>query len=114
MQRRSGFMMISKRSLLPVLESLKVIRGFHNLRISKCCTYGKKLTLNLDSKVIEAAKKYSEKKGFSKLVEDYFKKITRGNQPKKNSKNSLMSLKGILGKVPADFDYKNNAGRISR
>lgn len=69
---------------------------------------GKKLTLSLDSKVIEAAKKYSEKKGtsISKLVEDYLKKITRGNQSKKSSKNSLMSLKGILGKVPGDFDYK--------
>lgn len=70
---------------------------------------GKKLTLSLDSKVIEAAKKYSEKKGtsISRLVEDYLKKITQGGQSKKTSKTPLMSIKGIFGKVPADFDYKS-------
>lgn len=65
-----------------------------------------KLTLSIDSKVIESAKKYAEKKGISlsKLVEEYFGKITAPRIS--TTKNSLMELKGILGPVPPDFDYK--------
>lgn len=67
-----------------------------------------KLTLSLDSKVIEAAKKYSAKKGtsISKIVEDYLRRITLSDHKKKQKKNSLMELRGILGKVPPDFDYE--------
>lgn len=67
-----------------------------------------KLTLSLDSKVIEAAKRYSEKKGtsISKMVEEYLRRITLSDHKKKITKNSLMDLKGILGKVPPDFDFK--------
>lgn len=64
-----------------------------------------KLTLSMNSKVIETAKKYAEKKGvsLSKLVEEYFSKITAHQITK--TRKSLMELKGILGKVPPDFDY---------
>ena len=66
-----------------------------------------KLTLSLDQKVIERAKQYSEKKGISlsKLVEDYFRKIVF-DQKGKRKKPSIMELKGIGGKVPVNFDYK--------
>lgn len=65
-----------------------------------------KLTLSINSKVIITAKRYAEKKGvsLSKLVEEYFSKIT-AHQITKTAK-SVMELKGILGPVPPDFDYK--------
>lgn len=68
----------------------------------------RKLTLSLDEKVIDAAKRYSEKKGISisKLVEEYLRKIMLSNQKKKHARSSLLSIKGALGKVPSDFDYK--------
>lgn len=65
-----------------------------------------KLTLSLDAKVIEAAKKYSEKKGISlsKIIEEYLTKITG---PKITSaKKSIKELRGIAGPVTSDFDYK--------
>lgn len=65
-----------------------------------------KLTLSLDSKIIEAAKKYSEKKGISlsKIVEEYLARITG---PKiVSSKRSVKELRGIAGPVASDFDYK--------
>jgi hypothetical protein len=65
-----------------------------------------KLTLSMNSKTIELAKKYAEKKGvsLSRLVEEYFGKITSPRLSK--TQKSLMELKGILGSVPPDFDYK--------
>ena len=66
-----------------------------------------KLTLSMNSKLIESAKKYAERKGvsLSRLVEEYFGKIT--SPTLSQNEKSLMELKGILGKVPADFDYRN-------
>ena len=66
-----------------------------------------KLTLNLDVEVIEAAKKYSIEKGvsLSEVVEEYLKKLS----PSKSiveKKSFIMELKGILGKVSKDFDYR--------
>jgi hypothetical protein len=65
-----------------------------------------KLTLSLDSKVIESAKKYSRKKGtsLSKLIEDYLIKITQTKR--KNSKRSILELQGIAGPAPDDRDFK--------
>jgi hypothetical protein len=66
-----------------------------------------KLTLSINSKVIESAKIYSRKKGtsLSKLIEDYLVKITKSG-PSKNKKRSITELRGIAGPVPDDFDYK--------
>ena len=66
-----------------------------------------KLTLSLDSKVIESAKKLSKKRGesISKMVEDYLIKISK--PIKHNSaKSSILELRGIAGSVPKNFDYK--------
>ncbi len=65
-----------------------------------------KLTLSLDAKAIELAKKYSKRKGISvsKMVENYFRDISLSLV--KNKKESLMDLKGILGSVPDDYDYR--------
>lgn len=65
-----------------------------------------KLTLSLNSKVIEEAKRYSEKKGtsLSKLIEDYLIRLT---SPKlKKEKVSVKELRGILKTTAPDLDYK--------
>ena len=66
-----------------------------------------KLTLSLDEKILEAAEKYSSEKGvsLSEVVEDYLKKLSP-SKPKVEKKSSVLELKGILGKVPEDFDYR--------
>ena len=66
-----------------------------------------KLTLSLDEKILEAAEKYSSEKGvsLSEVVEDYLKKLSP-SKPKVEKKSSVLALKGILGKVPEDFDYR--------
>ena len=66
-----------------------------------------KLTLSLDSKIIESAKKFSKEKGtsLSKLVEDHLKHL-KPLPSKTKKKSSIMELKGILGTVPKDFDYR--------
>jgi hypothetical protein len=65
-----------------------------------------KLTLSLDSKVIDQAKRYAEKKGvsLSKLVEEYFNKITTPHIAKR--RKAIDELKGVLGRVPEDFNNK--------
>lgn len=66
-----------------------------------------KLTLSIDSKVVKGAKRYSKTKGksVSRLVEEYLAKVS--NAPKKIKKGSAVEeLAGIMGKAPANFDYK--------
>lgn len=65
-----------------------------------------KLTLSVDSKIIERAKQYSKKTGksLSKVVEDYFRQIT--DPQRKDQKRSILELKGIAGPVTDDFDYR--------
>jgi len=66
-----------------------------------------KLTLTLDEKVIKAAEKYSAEKGMdlSTMIEEYLKNfIPKERVIEKGA--SIMELKGILGKVPEDFDYR--------
>jgi hypothetical protein len=72
-----------------------------------------KLTLSIDSKVIEAAKKFSARTGtsISKMVEDYLRNLTLSDHKKRSTRNSLMQLKGILGKVPKDFDFEEERFR---
>ena len=66
-----------------------------------------KLTLTLEKKVIEKAKKYASSQGrsLSELVENYFKFLT---DPEKETQNQLLpktkALKGIV-KVDKNFDY---------
>lgn len=66
-----------------------------------------KLTLSLDSKVIESAKRFSKEKGtsLSKLVEEYLKNL-QPLRSKTKKKSSIMELRGILGTAPKDFDYR--------
>ncbi|GHN00182.1 hypothetical protein WSM22_16710 [Cytophagales bacterium WSM2-2] len=72
-----------------------------------------KLTLSLDQRVIESAKKESRKKGISlsKLIEDYLREITNSRNSKKG-KGSATELIGIAGKVPDNFNYRDELFKI--
>lgn len=86
--------------------------------ISYFCTYKSfsmdaKLTLKLDSDIIEKAKAYaSEKKlSLSHLVENYFDSLTSGQNIVSDIEISpyVKSLSTKLD-IPADFDYKKDRG----
>lgn len=67
-----------------------------------------KLTLTLDDRVIEGAKRYARAKGrsVSELVESYFKSLIELNsEPSEELTPSVKSLMGSF-KAPANFDYK--------
>jgi len=67
-----------------------------------------KLTLNVDSELVQKAKSYAKDNGrsLSDLVEMYFKALTHKNEV--NDKDLTPKVKSLLGsfKVPQDFDYK--------
>lgn len=73
-----------------------------------------KLTLTIEDKVINSAKKYAQKKGksLSHLVENYLKSITVN--PKENKEEpvspKVSKLMGVI-KLPGDFDYKTALGK---
>ena len=72
-----------------------------------------KLTLTIEDKVIDSAKRYAQKKGksLSHLVENYLKSI--GSETKENKDDSIspkvLKLMGVI-KLPKDFDYKTELG----
>lgn len=67
-----------------------------------------KLTLTLDNKVIQGAKRYAKAKGrsVSELVESYFKSLSEVNTS--SSEELTPSVKSLMGsfKAPKNFDYK--------
>jgi hypothetical protein len=71
-----------------------------------------KLTIRLDSEVIERAKKYAsdQKISLSKLVETYLDSISK---PKPEDSDNIQltplvkSLMGSAGPLPEDYDYKS-------
>lgn len=66
-----------------------------------------KLTLSLDKKVIEQAKKYAKKKNISlsKLIEAYLSKTSFQEKDEPVISPLVKSLSGIL-KLPKGFDRK--------
>ncbi len=66
-----------------------------------------KLTLLLDKKVIEQAKKYSRKKNISlsKLIEDYLLRTSFKEQEEPVISPLVKSLSGVI-KLPKDLDHK--------
>jgi len=67
-----------------------------------------KLTLTIEQKVIERAKKYAKKKGrsLSDIIENYLKVITKEENTIDIEITPLTkSLRGSF-KAPKDFDYK--------
>ena len=68
-----------------------------------------KLTLSLDKKVIEQAKKYAKKKNISlsKLIEAYLNKASLEERDETVISPLVKSLSGII-KLPKDFNRKKN------
>ena len=71
----------------------------------------KKLTLSLNQKIIEEAKKYAKRNGtsLSKMIESYFQSIT--TTPLEETDITISPLVESLcgaGKLPDGFDYKKS------
>ena len=68
-----------------------------------------KLTLRLNNRVIERAKKYAKKQriSLSKMIEYYLDNLTRekSDENKTDITPLIESLSGVID-LPADFDYK--------
>ena len=73
-----------------------------------------KLTLNIDSNVVENAKAYAYKNGksLSKLVESYLKLVT-GKTKTIDDIEISQKVKSLMGslKVPKKFDYKKELSK---
>lgn len=69
----------------------------------------KKLTLSLNQKVIEQAKKYakSNQTSLSKLIENYLGTLTSKNIEEIEVTPLVKSLSGVI-ELPKDFDYKKS------
>jgi len=70
-----------------------------------------KLTLTMEGKVIDSAKKYARQKGksLSDIVENYLKSISSQEASTEDLSPKVARLKGII-KLPDDFDYKKEIG----
>ena len=67
-----------------------------------------KLTLTMEDKVIDSAKKYAQKNGksLSNLVENYLKSITTKEPDATKLSLKVTKLMGVI-KLADDFDYKS-------
>lgn len=70
-----------------------------------------KLTLTMEDRVIDSAKKYARKKGksLSDIVENYLKSITTHEETAEVLSPKVTRLMGAI-KLPEDFDYKKELG----
>jgi hypothetical protein len=70
-----------------------------------------KLTLTMEDRVIDSAKKYARKKGrsLSDIVENYLKSITTHDETTEVLSPKVTKLMGAI-KLPEDFDYKKELG----
>ncbi|HEY0769049.1 MAG TPA: DUF6364 family protein [Sphingobacteriaceae bacterium] len=70
-----------------------------------------KLTLTMEDKVIDSAKKYARQKGksLSDIVENYLKSITTQDKATPSLSPKVTKLMGVI-KLPKDFDYKKELG----
>ncbi|MBY0478192.1 MAG: hypothetical protein K2Q24_11135 [Chitinophagaceae bacterium] len=71
-----------------------------------------KLTLTLEEKVINSAKKYASRRGksLSKIVEGYLKTISQNDVSEKKLLPKVARLKGVI-QLPEEFDYKKELGK---
>jgi hypothetical protein len=70
-----------------------------------------KLTLTIEDKVINAAKKYARQNGksLSDIVENYLKSIAGKEITTDDVSSKVAKLKGVI-KLQEDFDYKKDLG----
>jgi hypothetical protein len=68
-----------------------------------------KLTLNVDKRVIERAKKYSKSRkiSLSRLIESYLSSLTTNKKQDVEITPLVESLSGVI-KLDKDFDYKES------
>ena len=78
-------------------------------------SHEKKLTLTIDEKVINSAKKYSQEKweSLSNLVENYLKLIALSETDIKTLSPRVSRLIRII-ELPGDFNHKNHLGDLLR
>jgi len=71
-----------------------------------------KLTLTLEDKVIDLAKKYAREKGtsLSDIVENYLKSITADKDDQVGLSPKVTKLMGVIN-LPENFDYKTELGK---
>lgn len=71
-----------------------------------------KLTLTLEEKVINSAKKYASRRGksLSKIVEAYLKTISLNDTSEKKLLPKIAKLKGVI-QLPENFDYKKELSK---
>jgi hypothetical protein len=72
-----------------------------------------KLTLTIEQKIIEKAKKYARKKdrSLSDIIENYLKLITNEENKSKNEISPLIkSLRGSF-RAPENFNYKKELSK---
>jgi hypothetical protein len=72
-----------------------------------------KLTLTIEDGVIDSAKKYAKRKGksLSHIVENYLKSISSKEETKESISPKVLKLMGVI-KLPEDFDYKTELGKV--
>jgi hypothetical protein len=72
----------------------------------------KKLTLSLNQKIIEKAKKYAKRNGtsLSKMIESYFQSITNSQEEEETDIKITPLVESLCGvsKLPKGFDYKKS------
>ncbi len=70
-----------------------------------------KLTLTIDKKVIDSAKKYAERKGksLSHIVENYLMLVTSKEIKEDTLSPKVTRFMGVI-KLPTNFDYKKEMG----
>ncbi len=68
-----------------------------------------KLTLKLDNKVIDRAKKYAKKRNtsLSKMIESYLDSVTREDSSGIEITPLVENLSGVI-KLPADYDHRKD------
>jgi len=72
-----------------------------------------KLTLTIEDNVIVSAKKYARQRGksLSNIVENYLKSISVSEESLPTLSPKVSKLMGSV-KLPADFDYKKELGKV--
>jgi len=73
----------------------------------------KKLTLSLNQKIIEKAKKFAKlnNTSLSKMIESYFESLTNSEDSNEIPTTPLVkSLTGVID-LPKDFDYKKSRSK---
>jgi hypothetical protein len=68
-----------------------------------------KLTLKLNTGIINRAKKYAKehKTSLSKMVESYLDSVTKAEEPGKEISPLVRSLSGVID-LPDDYDYRKD------